>query len=92
MQDAKDVGNQTSAILGEAKLAARGDFYQLDTAALTAAREFQEQFPDAASNGSLMRTAPYGLVDQDLNYVAATGAEQSELTQPHDDAVIACAI
>lgn len=92
MQDAKDVGNQTSAVLGEAKLAARGDFYQLDTAALTAAREFQNQFPDAAGNGSLMRTAPYGLVGHDLEYVATTAAGQSGLTHPHADAVTACAI
>lgn len=92
MHDAKDVGNQTSAVLGEVKLTARGDFYQLDSAAGTAAREFQERFPDASGNGSLMRTAPYGLVGQDLEYVARTAAGQSELTHPHQDAVAACAI
>ena len=59
MQDAKDVGNQTSSVLGEARRASGGDFYELDTAAMVAAREFQEQFPDAAGNGSLMRTAPF---------------------------------
>lgn len=92
MQDAKDVGNQTSAVLGEAELTVTGDFHDLDTAVLTAAREFQERFPDAAGNGSLMRTGPYGLVGQDLEYVAKTAAGQSELTHPHHDAVAACAI
>lgn len=92
MQDAKDVGNQTSTVLGEARLASGGDFYELDTAAMVAAREFQVQFPDAAGNGSLMRTAPYGLAGQDLEYVAITAAGQSELTHPHADAVTACAI
>ena len=92
MHDAKDVGNQTSAVLGEVELAARGDYYQLDIAAETAAREFQERFPDAAGNGSLMRTAPYGLVGQDLEYVTMTAAGQSELTHPHHDAKAACAI
>lgn len=92
MNDAKDVGNQTSAVLGEVELAARDDFYRLDIAAETAAREFQERFPDAAGNGSLMRTAPYGLVGQDLEYVAMTAAGQSELTHPHHDTMAACAI
>src|SRR5699024_9521945 len=54
MEDAKDVGNQTSAVLGEAKLTARGDVYSMHVAALSAARDFQERFPDAAGNGSLM--------------------------------------
>ena len=92
MNDAKDVGNQTSAVLGEVELAARDDFYRLDIAAETPAREFQERFPDAAGNGSLMRTAPYGLVGQDLEYVAMTAAGQSELTHPHHDTMAACAI
>src|SRR5699024_5092082 len=83
MEDAKDVGNQTSAVLGEAKLTARGDVYSMHVAALSAARDFQERFPDAAGNGSLMRTAPYGLVGQDLEYVAKTASGQSELTHPH---------
>lgn len=92
MHDAKDVGNQTSAVLGEAELTARGDYYRLDIAAATVAREFQARFPDAAGNGSLMRTAPYGLVGQNLEYVAKTAAGQSELTHPHPDAMAACAI
>ncbi|MGO0605864.1 ADP-ribosylglycohydrolase family protein [Brevibacterium linens] len=92
MEDAKDVGNQTSAVLGEAKLTARGDVYSMHVAALSAARDFQERFPDAAGNGSLMRTAPYGLVGQDLEYVAKTASGQSELTHPHPDAMAACAI
>ena len=33
MHEAKDVGNQTSAVLGEAELAARVDYYRLDIAA-----------------------------------------------------------
>jgi ADP-ribosyl-[dinitrogen reductase] hydrolase len=92
MEDAKDVGNQTSAVLGEADRMSNGDIYEMDGAAMRAAREFQERFPDAAGNGSLMRTAPYGLVGQDLGYVAITAAGQSRLTHPHYDAMTACAI
>lgn len=92
MKDAKDVGNQTSAVLGEADRMSNGDIYEMDGAAMSAAREFQERFPDAAGNGSLMRTAPYGLVGQDLGYVAITAAGQSRLTHPHHDAMTACAI
>ncbi|SMX98839.1 ADP-ribosylglycohydrolase [Brevibacterium linens ATCC 9172] len=92
MKGAKDVGNQTSAVLGEVGRASNGDFYEMDGVAIRAAREFQERFPDAAGNGSLMRTAPYGLVGQDLGYVAITAAGQSMLTHPHQDAMAACAI
>lgn len=92
MKNAKDVGGQTSAVLDETKRASRGDFYSLHSAATTAAGEYQRRHPDAAGNGSLMRTAPYGLVGQDLGYVAETAAGQSELTHPHTDAVTACAI
>lgn len=92
MKDAKDVGNQTSAVLGEADRMSNGDIYEMDGAAMSAAREFQERFPDAAGNGSLMRTAPYGLVGQDLGYVAITAAGQSRLTHPRHDAMAACAI
>src|SRR5699024_9378009 len=92
MKDAKDVGNQTSAVLGEADRMSNGDIYEMDGAAMSAARDFQERFPDAAGNGSLMRTAPYGLVGQDLEYAAKTAAGQSELTHTHPDAIAACAI
>ncbi|GAA1645249.1 ADP-ribosylglycohydrolase family protein [Brevibacterium sanguinis] len=92
MEDAKDVGNQTSAVLGEAERIAQSELCTMNLAAVRAAQEFQEQFPDAAGNGSLMRTAPYGLVGQDLGYVAKTAAGQSELTHHHEDAVTACAI
>lgn len=92
MEDAKDVGTQTSAVLSEAKLASNGDFYELDSAAGAAAKKYQRQHPNAAGNGSLMRTPPYGLVGQDLRYIADTAAGQSKLTHPHDDATTACAI
>lgn len=80
-----DVGNQTRAVL---RRALRDD---LRLAAAAAAH--QARHPDAAGNGSLMRTGPVGLAaGGDPGAVAALAAQVSALTHPHPDAVDACVL
>ncbi len=85
-----DIGIQTSRALGSASRAANSG--QGLGAILTAsAQSYQESNPDAAGNGSLMRTGPVALAalgDDDL--LLASAAAVSKLTHPHRDAVIAC--
>ncbi len=52
---AKDVGNQTRAVLGAARRVGTGE------ALLEEARRFAATHPRSAGNGSLMRTAPVAL-------------------------------
>ena len=81
----RDVGNQTRTALGRAA----GD----PAALADAARAAQAAHPDAAGNGSLMRTGPAGLAptgsrQQLANFVSAV----SDLTHPHADCAAACVL
>ena len=75
-----DVGNQTSAILGQG-----GPLAEV-AAAFTAAR------PDRASgNGSLMRTGPVALAHpNNASAIAKFAADVSSLTHPDPDCIDAC--
>ena len=80
----RDVGTRTRRVLSRATSGAH--------LAATAA-EVQALYPDAAGNGSLMRTGPVALVhrgDDEQLVIAAT--TMSELTHPHPDAVAACVL
>lgn len=97
-RDAKDVGNQTRAVLGDARRRGRasatgsGIVNEGPAAnAMAAAAAYQKHFPDAAGNGSLMRTAPAGLAGF-YGPVAVYAQAQSALTHPHQDAREACAL
>jgi ADP-ribosylglycohydrolase len=79
-----DVGMQTRAVLRAC--------HEPHTMNEVAAK-FQSQRPDAAGNGSLMRTAPVALADlEDLEGVAESAAAISALTHPHLDAQDACVL
>ena len=79
-----DVGMQTRAVLG----ACGEPRNMMDVAA-----SFQARRPDAAGNGSLMRTAPVALADcNNLADVANSAAAISALTHPHRDAQDACVL
>lgn len=115
MRDAKDVGNQTSAVLGEVERSRHSDeephgaglfdwsapagqvfrreqVYPMSGIVYSAYREalrFQEEFPDRAGNGSLMRTAPVAIGGKDrVMYASHLGG----LTHPSRDALEACLI
>ena len=80
----RDVGIHTRRVLSRAT----------SGAALTAAAaDVQAENPNAAGNGSLMRTGPVALAhlgnDDDL---AAAAKAMSELTHAHPDAVAACVL
>ena len=82
--DPRDVGVQTQMVLSRtvrpSEMAA-------------AARAFQESRPDAAGNGSLMRTAPVALAHLgDDDAIIAAARAVSSLTHPHEDAQWACAL
>jgi ADP-ribosylglycohydrolase len=80
----RDVGTHTRRVLSRATSGAH---------LAEAAAEVQAQHPDAAGNGSLMRTGPVALVhrgDDEQLVIAAT--VMSELTHPHPDAVAACVL
>ena len=80
-----DVGNQTRAVLGDA--ASRG------IGASEAAFAYQEQNPEAAGNGALMRTGPVALAHLgDRDAVAALAASVASLTHPHPASVEACVL
>lgn len=80
-----DVGNQTRRALGRAG----GDPAGLAAAALAE----QEAHPDAAGNGSLMRTGPVGLAPgQTRLELAQLVAAISDLTHPHPDCASACVL
>lgn len=80
----KDVGIQTSTVLSSATSGA---------ALAAAADAFQTSKPDAAGNGSLMRTAPVALAHpQDHGAIAASARAISELTHPHPNCGDACVI
>ena len=79
-----DVGMQTRAVLSRSQNAA---------GMAEVASDYQAERPDAAGNGSLMRTAPVALANlSDLATVAKTAREISSLTHPHPDAQDACAL
>jgi len=79
-----DVGNQTRAVFQ------RASRDRLDLT--TAAAAHQASHPDAAGNGSLMRTGPVGLAAGGEHAVADLAAAVSRLTHPHPDAVDACVL
>jgi len=80
-----DVGNQTRGVLGRV---GRDGLSMVDAAAA-----FQAANPNAAGNGSLMRTGPVALAALgDLPAVARLAADVSRLTHPHPDAVDACVL
>lgn len=83
---AKDVGSQTRHVLGAAR------FHGRDARSLTsAARDYTEQHPTAAGNGSLMRTAALALAHlDDAQALADAAANVSALTHANQDAIDAC--
>jgi ADP-ribosylglycohydrolase len=81
-----DVGIQTRAVLSAAPIGS-----STSDALERAARAYQESHPDAAGNGSLMRTGPVALSalgDDDLLLRSASAI--SALTHPHQLARQAC--
>ena len=80
----RDVGQHTARVLSKATAGA-------DLA--HAAARLQERFPDAAGNGSLMRTGPVALaaLGDDVE-IARTARRLSALTHPHIDAQDACVL
>ncbi|MGB8195625.1 MAG: ADP-ribosylglycohydrolase family protein [Acidimicrobiales bacterium] len=80
----RDVGNHSGNVLSRA--ASGGHLKE------AAARE-QVLNPDAAGNGSLMRTGPVALVHRgDDEQLVEAATLMSELTHPHPDAVAACVL
>jgi len=79
-----DIGNQTRAVLTAA--------IKEKVGLTTIAAAWQDQHPDAAGNGSLMRTGPVALAPLDRNELAALAARVSALTHANDDAVEACVL
>jgi len=75
-----DVGIQTRRVLGAV---ARGEDWR------GAVRQLD---PEAAGNGSLMRTSPAALAGADLEAVRALARRQSEVTHPHRWCQDACAV
>jgi ADP-ribosylglycohydrolase len=82
--DPADVGVQTRAVFERAR--------RDGTGLAAAAAAHQAAHPDAAGNGSLMRTGVVGLASADLDTVADLAARLSALTHPHPDAVDACVL
>lgn len=81
-----DIGRQTREVLA---LASSGGGAALSGAA----RQFQVGHPDAAGNGSLMRTGPVALTAlSDVDLVARRAARLSAFTHPHPDCVAACVL
>ena len=80
----RDVGNQTRAVL---TTALRNGAPLADVTAT-----WQAQNPDAAGNGSLMRTGPVALAGLDRVGLAQLAHEVSALTHANDDAVEACVL
>ena len=79
-----DVGNQTRAILSASTSPANMP---------EVARAFQARNPEAAGNGSLMRTATVALSHLgDVAAIVQAARETSALTHPHDDAQDACVL
>lgn len=80
-----DVGNQIRAVLSDALRRA--------VPASEAAAAYQEQEPEAAGNGALMRTGPVALAHLgDRSAVARLASQVAELTHPHPDSVDACVL
>ena len=77
-----DVGSHTAGVLS---LASKGIQWQ------EAAIRVQQDHPDSAGNGSLMRTWPIAAArHQHLGLLIAESRLQSQVTHPHDDCVNAC--
>ena len=80
----KDIGNQTRAVLSHARSGAELG---------AAAAEFQTSKPDAAGNGSLMRTAAVALAHpQNPEAIAASARIVSDLTHPNPTCGDACVL
>lgn len=79
-----DIGMQTRAVLSQCRSSSE---------LAATASEFQRTRPDAAGNGSLMRTAAVALADHhQFDDIARAAATISALTHPHRDAQSACVI
>ena len=78
----RDVGGQTLAVLSEALRSGKSLTEVTST--------WQSLHPDAAGNGSLMRTGPLGLLDLPHHDLANLAASVSALTHASDDAAEAC--
>ena len=78
----RDVGGQTRTVLSEA-LRSGKPLGQVTS-------EWQRLHPDAAGNGSLMRTGPLGLLNLPRKRIAELASSISALTHASDDAVEAC--
>lgn len=77
-----DVGIQTGNVL---TLVSKGMQWQ------EAAKRVQQDHPDSAGNGSLMRAWPVAAArHQNLGLLIAESRLQSQITHPHDDCVNAC--
>lgn len=86
--DAKDVGNQTRAVLG-------GLAPRTAEAARRSARAFHDAHGRSGGNGSLMRTGPVALAylgDGREDALARAARAVSELTHTEDDAGDACVL
>ena len=80
----RDVGMHTAHVLQRASTGG-----QLPAVA----RAVQEDYPDAAGNGALMRTGPVALAALgDDDQIARTARSVAALTHPHDDSVNACVL
>ncbi|TFH72153.1 ADP-ribosylglycohydrolase family protein [Cellulomonas sp. HD19AZ1] len=86
--DAKDVGNQTRAVLG-------GLAPRTAAAARRSARAFHDTYRRSGGNGSLMRTGPVALAylgDGREGDLARAARAVSDLTHAEDDAGDACVL
>lgn len=94
--EAKDVGTQTSSVIGAARRRASAAGRSKVKAAdfLTAAAEFHARMQRSAGNGSLMRTAPLALAYLDRNpaQLMARAGVLSALTHDDPDAQEACGL
>jgi len=86
-----DIGNQTRAVLSAAR---RSEGPGNPAATMTAAAlAYQEVHPEAAGNGSLMRTGPVALSALgDDQALVASAVAVSSLTHPHPLATEACVL
>ncbi|MDE8588351.1 ADP-ribosylglycohydrolase family protein [Arthrobacter sp. NQ4] len=93
--EAKDVGAQTSSVIGAARRLAAASGREVRAADLTAvAADFHARTGRSAGNGSLMRTAPLALayLDREPAELMAAARELSALTHADPDAQEACGL
>lgn len=83
-----DIGSQTRAVLSAAPVGS-----PMPDAMQVAAAAYQDRHPNAAGNGSLMRTGPVALTALGDDYhILASASAVSALTHPHEIARQACQI